>query len=83
MTYRVRYTVGARDDLLRLFEFLVEQDVKAARQARTAIAKGMAFLRTFPFSCRKAIDNNSFLREIVIPFGAAGYVVSIEPSPSA
>ena len=78
MTYRVRYTAGARDDLLRQFEFLVEQDVKAARQARTAIAKGMAFLRTFPFSCRKATDNNSFLREIVIPFGAAGDVALFE-----
>lgn len=31
-----------------------------------------------PFSFRKAISGNPFLREIVIPFGASGYVALYE-----
>jgi plasmid stabilization system protein ParE len=50
----------------RLFDLLAEQDVKAARRARTAIAKGIEFLRTFPFSCRKASPEHSLLRELII-----------------
>ena len=42
MSYRVRYTKSARDDLLRLFAFLLEHDLHAAARAREAIAKGMS-----------------------------------------
>jgi hypothetical protein len=35
-------------------------------------------LRDFPFTCRKAVPDNPFLRELVIPFGAAGYVALFE-----
>lgn len=31
-------------------------------------------LRNFPFSCRKADDDQPVLRELLIPFGAAGDV---------
>ena len=78
MSYRVRYTKSARDDLLRLFAFLLEHDLHAAARAREAIAKGIAFLQEFPFSCRKAAPDNPFLREMLIPFGAAGYVALFE-----
>lgn len=40
--------------------------------------KAYEFAETMPFGCRKADDSNPFLRELVIPFGAAGYVVLIE-----
>lgn len=78
MSYRIRFTRSARDDMQRLYAFLLERDLQAARRAREAIGKGIDFLREFPFSCRKALPNNPFLREMVIPFGASGYVALFE-----
>lgn len=74
MSFRVRYTRGARDDLRRLHSFLLKKDIQAARRARDAIAKGISFLAESPFSCRKAAPDTPLLRELVIPFGSAGYV---------
>ena len=78
MSYRVRYTKGAREDLHRLYHFMLERDPKAARRARDAIGKATELLRDFPFTCRKANDDNPLLRELVISFGAAGYVALFE-----
>jgi plasmid stabilization system protein ParE len=78
VSYRVRYTRAARDDLLRLFSFVLERDPQAAILAREAIGKSIVALQEFPFSCRKAAPNNPFLREMVIPFGSTGYVVLFE-----
>lgn len=80
MKYRVRFTPGAEDDLLRLLDHLAEQDLPAAVRAQAAIAKGMAFLELFPFSCRKVrgVPPNPLLREMIIPFGNAGYVALFE-----
>jgi len=78
MSFRVRYTKAAREDLRRLFEFLLEKDIQAARRARDATVKAADFLRDFPFSCRKADETNPFLRELLIPFGSAGYVALFE-----
>lgn len=74
--FTVRFTPEAESDLLRLFDFLVEQDFEAAERAEAAIAKAVELLELFPFSCRKALggDGNPFLRELIIPFGGAGYV---------
>ena len=78
--FKVRLTPEAEADLLRLFDFLLEQDVAAAEAAREAIAKAIELLEVFPFSCRKALggDGNPFLRELIIPFGGSGYVVLFE-----
>ena len=80
MTYAVRFTVEAEQDLLPLFDFLVEQDITTARHAQATIAKGIEFLAIFPFSCRKAEvgENSAFLRELLIPFGNAGYIALFE-----
>ena len=78
MSYHLRLTPGAADDLQRLFEFLAEHDLAAAERAREAIAKAFDFLRTFPFACRKAAPEHRFLREMVIGFGQAGYVALYE-----
>ena len=78
MSYTVRFTPAAARDLQRLFDFLAERDVKAARRARTAIAKGIEFLSTFPFSCRKVSPEHPLLRELIISFGANGYVALFE-----
>lgn len=78
--YRVRFTAEAEADLLRLFDFLLEHDIGAAERAREAIGKALELLTLFPFSCRKAtgVSAGPLLRELIIPFGGAGYVALFE-----
>lgn len=78
MSLHIRYTAAARADIKRLYGFLLEHDVIAARQALTAIIKAVEFVGEFPFSARKVDEGNPFLRELVIPFGGAGYVALFE-----
>lgn len=78
MKYQVRYTKTAKQDLLRLYEFLVESDIEAARRALDAIRKSIDLLQDFPFTCRKASPDSPFLREMVIGFGGGGYVALFE-----
>jgi len=75
--YTVRFTPEAEDDLLRL-DFLLARDVTAAERALDAIRGAVELLRFSPFSCRKALVDNPFLRELIIPFGSAGYVALFE-----
>lgn len=78
--FKVRFTLEAEQDLLRLFDFLLHNDVQAAASARDAMAKAIELLEVFPFSCRKAVggDGSPFLRELIIPFGSSGYVALFE-----
>lgn len=78
MTWRVRYTRAARDDLKRLYGFLLERDVAAAGRALTAIDKAVELLQLFPFTCRKADPDNPWLRELLVSFGRSGYVALYE-----
>jgi len=81
--YRVRFTPEAERDLIRLYEFLLEKDLAAAERALSAIENAIELLRFSPFSCRKALPDRPFLRELIIPFGAAGYVALFEIEPNA
>ena len=78
MSYQVRYTKEAKEDLLRLYRFLLDHDLQTARRACKAISKSIEFLRDFLFSCRKVMFDNPFLREMVISFGTSGYVALFE-----
>lgn len=78
MNYKVRYTLEAKEDLKRRFTFLAEQDSQTAKHARKTIAASIQLLQQFPFTCRKAVPENAFLRELVISFGSAGYVALFE-----
>jgi plasmid stabilization system protein ParE len=78
VSYKVRYTLAAKEDLKRLFTFLAEQDFKTVKHARKTIAASTQLLEQFPFTCRKAVSDNAYLRELVIPFGGAGYVALFE-----
>jgi plasmid stabilization system protein ParE len=78
MRYQIRYTQAAKDDLVRLYGFLIEQDIAAARKALNAIQKGTEFLKDFPFTCRKTATEDPLLREMIIPFGSKGYVILFE-----
>ena len=81
--FRVRYTEAARDDLLRLFDHLLErastaEELDQAQAAIDAIRAGVETnLARAPFIYRKA-GVDPFLRELVIPFGSAGYVALYE-----
>ncbi|WP_321788968.1 type II toxin-antitoxin system RelE/ParE family toxin [Burkholderia pyrrocinia] len=81
MTFTVRFTFAASDDLDRLYEIAVDRgdaEVERAERALAAIASGIATLESSPFTCRKAHPSMPFLRELVIPFGASGYVALFE-----
>jgi plasmid stabilization system protein ParE len=81
MTYRVRFAEEAENDLVRLYEFVLardEADWQLAERALEAIRNAIRSLELTPFSFRKAIPGNPFLRELVISFGASGYVALFE-----
>jgi plasmid stabilization system protein ParE len=84
VSYSVRLTREAEDDLERLFDFVLERelardggDLALAEQALRSIRSGFATLQASPFTCRKA-GSSPFLRELVIPFGHSGYVALFE-----
>lgn len=78
--FRVRFTEEAEADVLRLYDFLLEHDLAIAERALDAIKEAFRLLEQFPFSCRKAGDgrHGPRIREMVIPFGASGYVALFE-----
>jgi plasmid stabilization system protein ParE len=82
VTFRVRFTREAEEDLVRLYEFILERDAtdwQLAERALEAIRHAVASLERTPFSYRKAAGASSpFLRELVIPFGSTGYVALFE-----
>ena len=81
--FEVRYTAAAREDVLRLFDFLLEraqtiEDFDAAQAAIDALRTAVQnHLRRTPFIYRKAGDS-AFVRELIIPFGHSGYVALFE-----
>lgn len=76
--FEVHYSPEAEDDLLRLFDHLVERiettdQLAVAVSAVAAIRLGIESLSRHPFLYRKH-DDDPLLRELLIPFGASGYV---------
>ena len=81
MTFAVRFTEEAEADLVRLYEFALNRDDgdwEFAERALDAIRHAIRGLETSPFSYRKATTDNPFVRELIIPFGASGYVALFE-----
>ncbi len=81
MTFQVRFAKDAEIDLVRLYEFILakdETDWAIAERALEAIKNAVRSIELSPFSYRKAMPGNPFLRELVIPFGASGYVALFE-----
>ena len=79
MTFSVRFTAEAQQDIKRLYAFILERDdtgYDLAQRALMAITSGIHSLKHNPFSCRKT--STPFLRELVIGFGATGYVALFE-----
>ncbi len=83
--YTVLLLQEAVDDLRRLEDFAIERalasdtpDWTLPQRALDAIREGMRLLSWSPHTCRRAELGNGRSRELVIPFGATGYVVLFE-----
>ena len=81
MSYRVRFTEDAENDLIRLYQFILTKeppDWSLAERAIEAIRQALRALALSPFSYRKASPGSPFLRELIIPFGTSGYLALFE-----
>lgn len=72
MKYRIAVAPDAKADLLRLNAFLASQSADAARRAMDAIDSGLRSLSEMP---DRGPERPHGVRELMIPFGASGYVV--------
>ena len=82
MSFVVRYSASARDDLKRLYEYLLDrattvEDLDLAERVLGTIIGSVDSLGRSPFIYRKA-GSSPFLRELLIPFGNSGYVALFE-----
>lgn len=68
------WTPAALQDVERLYTFLAEKNLDAARGAVKSIREGMKILRDQPNAGRPAQDMGPEFREWLIPFGDSGYV---------
>ncbi|MBY3153779.1 MULTISPECIES: type II toxin-antitoxin system RelE/ParE family toxin [Rhizobium] len=75
MTFELKYTQTFYEDLGRLADFLIERDPDLAGRAINAIQKALMILQDFPLMARRASADDPLLRELVVPFGSAGYVI--------
>jgi len=81
VTYRVRFTREAERDIVRLYQFVLETDPTdwvLADRALDAVRHAIRGLEQSPFGYRKAPAGNPLLRELIVPFGSAGYVALFE-----
>ena len=82
MSFVVRYSASARDDLKRLYKYLLDratsvEDLDRAERALGTIIDSVDSLGRSPFIYRKA-GLSPFLRELLIPFGNSGFVALFE-----
>jgi plasmid stabilization system protein ParE len=68
---RVVYSESALANLQRAFDFLLDNDPEAAREAAAAISGAIELLRVHPMIGRRL---EGPLRELVISYGRTGYV---------
>jgi plasmid stabilization system protein ParE len=70
---QVVVTARAAAGLEKCRRFLASRSPEAARRAAEAIRKSIGALRHYP-EIGRPIDEESALRELIIGFGASGYV---------
>ena len=75
MPHIIRWTETALQGLEKAYLFLVEKNEDAAIAAIKAIREKVLLLKQFPNAGRPAEDLDPEHRELLIPFGAAGYVL--------
>jgi plasmid stabilization system protein ParE len=83
MSYVVEFTQGAEDDLMRLYDFLLDraetlEELDVADGAIEVIRQAaLSHLSTTPYSYRK-VGARSTLRELIIPLGTTGYILRFD-----
>lgn len=75
----------AVEDLRRLQDFAIERELASEtpdwatpQRALDAVREGMRLLSWSPCTCRRAELGNSRSRELIVPFGGAGYIILFE-----
>ncbi len=83
MSYAVEFTQGAEEDLMRLYDFLLDraetlEDLDLADEAIGVIRQAASsHLSTTPYSYRK-VGARPTLRELIIPFGTTGHILRFD-----
>lgn len=78
VSYLVHWTENASEGLELAYRFLAERSEEAAKAALVAIREKALLLEQFPNSGRPAEDFEPEYRELLIPFGGAGYILIYE-----
>ena len=78
MPYLVHWTANALAGLARVHAFLETADAGAAHRALETLTAATDILQEFPHAGRPADDLEPDYRELLIPFGVAGYAVVYE-----
>ena len=78
MSYEVIWTQRAIEDVQRLYHFLAEKSIIAAKAAIEAILQKAEILDIQPNAGRPADDLDPEHIELIIPCGASGYVMLYE-----
>lgn len=78
---RIVYSAAALDELERIVEFLLEASADSALEALGQIRSAIAILASHPRIGRRT---TAHMRELVISYGATGYVAlyRFDPSPN-
>jgi len=71
---RLVWLPEARDDVQRLYDFLLEEAPLAAARAMRVIRQGGELLLEHP-SAGRPMDDETARRELFIPFGVSAYVL--------
>ena len=75
MSYIVVWSPRSLACIQRLYTFLAEKDIVAAKAAAALLIKQAELLQAFPNAGRPAEDLEPEHRELFIPFGASGYAL--------
>ena len=78
---QVRLSARAQSDLSRLHLFLVSKDVNTAKRAMLAIREAFRSLAHAP-NIGRLVEDSEDLRELVIDFGASGYLALYRLEPA-
>jgi plasmid stabilization system protein ParE len=71
---RIRISDRARDDIVRLYDFLAQFDLTVADNGNDAIIAGLEYLEAHPNS-GAPVEDRPNIRKSIVAFGASGYLI--------
>lgn len=81
MPHIVSWSPRAVSGVQKAYRFLAEKDADAAKAAAQIILQQANILEAFPNAGRPADDLEPEHRELLVPFGATGYVLLYRVNP--